>query len=252
MDIIYPFLCAFGVCLGSFAGMAIDRYHRIYLGEKITIVAPSSHCPHCKEALKPFMLIPILSYLYLKGKCHFCKKEISKNYFITELIFLAVTLVLMLQMLPILNILLLLVIFCLLYILLVTDFKDFILPLELNLALLFFSLCSALNNIYTNITHALIGALLGYTVLFIINFIYKKLKSIDGIGYGDFILLAALSSLYGVYAVPFILLFGSLFSIGIYFVREKNEAKHIPFGTGLILGTFFINFLIEIELLAFV
>jgi len=50
MDIIYPFIWAFGLCLGSFAGMSINRYQRIYAGEKINIISPSSHCPHCKKS----------------------------------------------------------------------------------------------------------------------------------------------------------------------------------------------------------
>ena len=115
MDIIYPFLWAFGLCLGSFAGMSISRYQRIYSGEKINIVSPSSHCPRCKKSLKPMMLIPIFSYIYLKGKCYFCKKEINKSYLITELIFLTVTLMLIFFETSILNILVLLLIFCLLY-----------------------------------------------------------------------------------------------------------------------------------------
>jgi len=252
MDIIYPFLWAFGLCLGSFAGMSISRYQRIYSGEKINIVSPSSHCPRCKKSLKPMMLIPIFSYIYLKGKCYFCKKEINKSYLITELIFLTVTLMLIFFETSILNILVLLLIFCILYILLITDYKHFFLPIELNLTLLFFSICSAALNIYTNITHALFGAVFGYTVLYVINFIYKKFRTIDGIGFGDFILLASLGALYGIYSIPFILFFGSLFSLVIYLFKEKNTENYVPFGSGLILGAFLIFLLIEIELLRFI
>ena len=78
MDIIYPFIWAFGLCLGSFAGMSINRYQRIYAGEKINIISPSSHCPHCKKSLKPMMLIPIFSYIYLKGNVTFVKKKLIK------------------------------------------------------------------------------------------------------------------------------------------------------------------------------
>ena len=67
--------------------------------------------------------------------------------------------------------------FCLLYILLITDYKHFLLPIELNLTLLFFSICSAALSIYTNITHALIGAVFGYTVLYVTNFIYNRISS---------------------------------------------------------------------------
>ena len=252
MDIVNPFLWAFGLSLGSFAGMSISRYQRINSGEEINIISPSSHCPHCKKSLKPMMLIPIFSYIYLKGKCYFCNKKIKKSYFITELIFLAATLMLIFFETSILNILLLLVIFCLLYILLITDYKHFLLPIELNLALLVFSICSAVLNIHTNIMHALIGAFFGYIVLYVINFIYKKFRRIDGIGFGDFILLASLGALYGVYSIPFILFFGSLFSIIIYFFKEKNTDNYVPFGSGLILGAFLIFFLIEIELLRFI
>ena len=67
MDIVYPFLWAFGLSLGSVAGMSISRYQRINSGEEINIISPPSHCPHCKKSLKPMMLIPIFSYIYLKG-----------------------------------------------------------------------------------------------------------------------------------------------------------------------------------------
>ena len=84
------------------------------------------------------------------------------------------------------------------------------------------------------------------------HFIYKKFRTIDGIGFGDFILLASLGALYGVYSIPFILFFGSLFSLVIYLFKEKNKENYVPFGSGLILGAFLIFFLIEIELLTFV
>ena len=77
---IYVFIFITGVCLGSFYACIGYR-----IPNKISIVKPSSFCPNCKNSLKWYMNIPLLSYIFLKGKCAYCKEKISITYFLIEL-----------------------------------------------------------------------------------------------------------------------------------------------------------------------
>jgi leader peptidase (prepilin peptidase)/N-methyltransferase len=82
-----------------------------------------------------------------------------------------------------------------------------------------------------------------------VNFLYKLIKGYDGIGGGDFILLASLGSITGPFALPFIILFGSLASIFIYFLKIKSLSNQIPLGSGLVLGFLVFILLNYFELL---
>ena len=77
---IYVFIFITGVCLGSFYACIGYR-----IPNKISTVKPSSFCPNCKKSLKWYMNIPLLSYIFLKGKCAYCKEKISITYFLIEL-----------------------------------------------------------------------------------------------------------------------------------------------------------------------
>jgi leader peptidase (prepilin peptidase)/N-methyltransferase len=91
--------------------------------------------------------------------------------------------------------------------------------------------------------------LIGFGILWIINTSYRLIKGVDGIGGGDFILLSSIGSMVGIFALPFVVLLGSLSALLIYLLKEKNSSKEIPLGSGFILGFLLYCFMNYFELL---
>jgi leader peptidase (prepilin peptidase)/N-methyltransferase len=145
----------------------------------------------------------------------------------------------------------------LLTILFILDYRFFLLPFNINIALLLIGLIgigyaeifkiSFLD--YNNLLMSLVGAFIGFVFLWLVNFFYKLIKGYEGIGGGDFILLASLGSISGPFSLPFIVLFGSLASILIYFFKIKSLSNQIPLGSGLVLGFLIFILLNYFELL---
>ena len=79
-------LCLFALSVGSFVNSFIYRFPLINNNQNLDLFKPRSFCPKCKSRLRPFMLIPIISYIYLKGKCGFCKEKIEILYPLNEAI----------------------------------------------------------------------------------------------------------------------------------------------------------------------
>ena len=96
---------------------------------------------------------------------------------------------------------------------------------------------------------SLLGLLTGFSVLWLINAFYKLIKGVDGIGGGDFILLSSIGSMVGIFALPFVILLGSLSALLIYLFNGKSSGKEIPLGSGFILGFLLYCFINYFELL---
>ena len=185
------------------------------------------------------MLIPLLSYLIQRGRCLFCKKSISKFYFLNELFHLSLMAsILWSGVLPsnLESILLFLVI--------VSLYAQFLIDLR-HLALsLFFSgkililglILNGYFDIYTDIASSLMGAFAGYASLYLINKIYFLIRKREGFGGGDFILLASIGALLGYQLLSIVVLIASLFSILIYLIGRSHYIDKVPFGSGLSLS----------------
>jgi leader peptidase (prepilin peptidase) / N-methyltransferase len=202
--------------------------------EQLTLAIPNSHCPHCKAAIKPWQNIPVLSYLMLRGKCGNCGNGISARYPTVELLTGLLTLAPGLYFMagwPLLGAV------CLTWALITLTLIDLdhqLLPDDITLPLLWLGLLFNLWGNYVPITDAVIGAMAGYLALWSVYWLFKLLTGKEGMGYGDFKLLAALGAWLGWQAVPLIILLSSLVGavIGISLMLIKGRDKNIPIPFG--------------------
>ena len=246
------------LCIGSFISSVIYRFSP-NISKDINIFFPRSFCPDCNKQIKLIYLIPLLGFILQKGKCKSCNNSISFSYPITELIFLFTGIFLL--FLYGVNIILffLFSIFSLFYILFFLDFKFYLLPFSINIFLIFLGFLSnylfemfIISDLYPSnmspLVFSSLGFVVGYSSLWVINFIFKFINKKDGIGGGDFILYGALGSIFGPISLPIILFLGSLFGCLLYVSFKKRFKKEIPLGSCLVLGSVFYFILINFEL----
>lgn len=230
-------LFLFGALLGSFANVVILRMPR---GE--SFVRPRSHCPQCKSQIKWFDNIPIISWLFLMGKCRKCGQSISWRYpfveFLTGLLFLLAFHFIGPQW-YLLEILIFL--FCLVCCTFI-DIDHFILPDKFTLSGIIIGFVGAVLNPIENRgwVESLIGIFIGGGFLWALAFFYAVLRKEEGMGGGDIKLLAWIGAVLGWKAVPFVIVSSSIVgSVGglIAALRSKDKMKTvIPFGPYLALG----------------
>ncbi len=240
-----------GLSLGSFLNVLI---HRLPKGEKVFL--DRSKCPHCGTYLKWYHNIPLLSFILLRGRCAFCHQKISLIYPAVEL--LTATLLLLIYTKFYYN--LSTFIFLALYLLLgitisFIDLKTKEIPDVLSLPLFFLGLLFSTlgyNPKVPGFELSLISGLAGIGLLFLINEVYFLLTKRDGIGMGDFKLMAGIGSYFSYYSFYYVLLYGSITGVLAYISykslqkllkKEKvEEAKEllkteIPFGPFLFIGS---------------
>ncbi|MGR8979967.1 MAG: prepilin peptidase [Gammaproteobacteria bacterium] len=202
--------------------------------EPFNLLLPSSHCPHCNATVKPHHNIPVISYLFLKGKCADCKAPISVRYPLVELFTaLASTLVAWhFGYSPQAFFALLLT-----WSLITLSFIDFdhqLLPDSINLPLLWLGLLLSLFDIYTDSRSSIIGAIAGYGSLWLVYHLFRLATGKEGMGYGDFKLLALFGAWLGWQYVPLIILLsslvGALIGIAMVLFVKHDHAVPIPFG----------------------
>jgi leader peptidase (prepilin peptidase)/N-methyltransferase len=240
-------LSVFALSVGSFVNSFIYRFPLIDSNKDLNLFKPRSFCPKCKSSLKPFMLIPIISYIYLKGNCGFCNEKISPSYLIHELFhFVLMALIIVfgswnpgyIADINILKTLLIFLVLSFFYTQAILDYKHLILSVGLNVCLIGFSL--VLNNFFNfmvPILESALGVIFGYSSLWLVNKIYYLIRKKEGIGGGDFLLFAACGSLFGVYALGPILLLGSSVTLLLYSIKKTNFNQKLPLGTGIVSGT---------------
>ena len=246
------------LCIGSFISSVIYRLSP-NTSKEINIFFSRSFCPNCKKQIKLIYLIPLFGFILQKGKCKSCNNSISFSYPITELIFLFAGIYLL--FLYGVNIILffLFSIFSLFYILFLLDFKFYLLPFSINILLIFLGFLSnylleifIISDLYpsnmSSLVFSSLGFVIGYSSLWIINFIFKVINKKDGIGGGDFILYGALGSIFGPISLPIILFLGSMFGCFLYLSFKEKFKKEIPLGSCLILGSVFYFIFINFEL----
>ncbi|MCK8046175.1 A24 family peptidase [Shewanella sp. 1CM18E] len=202
--------------------------------EKYNLVIPGSACPKCKTYIKPIHNLPILGWLMLKGKCAACSNPISARYPIVELITGSLIAFLAWHYGPSLEFVLTSVLtFCLIA-LTGIDLDEMLLPDQITLPLLWLGLIVNLDATFASTTDALIGAAAGYLSLWSVFWVFKLLTGKDGMGYGDFKLLAVFGAWFGWQVLPLVILLSSLVGavVGIALIvfKKLNQGNPIPFG----------------------
>ena len=212
-------------------------------GERFNILMPPSHCPSCKVAIKPWQNIPILSYVLLKGQCKHCHTAISLRYPLVELLTGLVFAVCAWKFGATWTALAAMVFSAYLIAMIFIDADTQLLPDQLTLPLMWggivFHLAAYLLQAdwgITTLVDSLLGAIVGYMSLWSIFQLFKLVTGKEGMGYGDFKLLAALGAWLGISVLPIIIIMSAL--VGLIFAIIMKVAKNqpMPFGPYLAIS----------------
>ena len=204
--------------------------------------SPHSACPKCKSPIKPWQNIPVISYLWLKGKCNNCKTPISPRYPSVELATALLGLLVAYEFGATWQCAALLVFSYFLVALTLIDMDEYLLPDSLTLPLVWIGLFANSFALFTSLENAVYGAIAGYLSLWSIYWLFKIVTGKEGMGFGDFKLLAAIGAFLGWQALPVVILLSSVVGavvgiLGIVILgRDKNIA--IPFGPYLAAAGF--------------
>ncbi|MCQ4164403.1 prepilin peptidase [Tahibacter harae] len=198
------------------------------------LVFKPSHCMHCKHALAPLDNIPLLSWLALGGRCRYCRTPISVQYPLIEALAALAALAVVWQYGFSLQSAAGLALSFSLIALAGIDFRTQLLPDQITLPLLWAGLLLALLPVSVTPAQAILGAAIGYLSLWSVYWVFKLATGKEGMGYGDFKLLAALGAWMGPMSLLPIILLSSLVGavIGslVLFLRDKDSSTPIPFG----------------------
>jgi len=202
--------------------------------KRFNIAFPASHCPSCKAPVKAWQNIPIISYLLLRGRCSNCATKISLRYPLVEL----ATGLLSLFCIYHFGITyaggLALILTWSLISLTMIDIDHQLLPDDITLPLMWIGLVANAFGVYTDLHSALYGAIMGYGVLWSVYWLFKLLTGKEGMGFGDFKLLAALGAWMGWQMLPLVIILSSLVGaiIGIAGIVIAGRDKNIPIPFG--------------------
>ena len=255
--IFVTFSVIFGLMVGSFLNVVIHRLPKMMEREwhanclelqgkeapeqpKYTIVTPRSACPKCGHNITALENIPVISYLMLGGKCKGCKTGISLRYPLIEALTGALIGLVAAKYGYIITSLFAFIFVFALVTLTFIDFDTQLLPDDITLPLLWLGLLFNLNGGLTDLKSAVIGAILGYLILWSVYWAFKLVTGKEGMGYGDFKLLAAIGAWFGWQMLPAVILLssvvGAVIGIGLIVFKGKGGGTAIPFGPFLALG----------------
>jgi len=256
------FVALFGLVIGSFLNVCIVR---IPLGK--SIVMPSSACPKCGAAVKPYDNIPVLSYLILRGKCRSCKNPISPIYPVVELLtgFLFWACYWTFGLTP--EALKWAAFSAIIVVLVFTDLRERMLPDVVNFTGLGIGLFLSLftppgdgtalwlsRRVFEfpppepviSLVDAVLGALLGGGILWLVGVVYFKLRGREGMGFGDVKMMLMAGAFLGLKRTLLTILTGSLLGslLGFIFIlaRRKQTDYELPFGSFLGLAAILVTF----------
>ncbi|QWL64376.1 prepilin peptidase [Aeromonas jandaei] len=249
----------FSLMIGSFLNVVIHRlpimlerewqaeYRGYFTPEeeqapepRYNLMVPRSACPHCGHAITALENIPLLSWLWLKGLCSECQAPISARYPLVELLTALLSVAVVMVISPGWGTLAALLLTWVLVALTFIDLDKMLLPDQLTLPLLWGGLLFNLIGGFAPLADAVIGAMAGYLVLWCLYWAFKLLTGKEGMGYGDFKLLAALGAWLGWQALPIILLLsslvGAIIGISLIALRKHHQGNPIPFGPYLAIA----------------
>ncbi|MDX1705246.1 A24 family peptidase [Pseudidiomarina sp.] len=258
-----PWVTLFGVLLGlvvgSFLNVVIGRYpvmlQRQWQREcaeltgqpaaaadtaLFNLATPGSHCPRCQQPIAWYDNIPLLSWIWLKAQCRHCKTRISARYPVIELLTGITFGILTWYLGGSAELLWYLILASILISLFFIDLDHMLLPDQLTLSMLWLGLLVALTGGPVPLADAVIGAISGYLFLWTVYWAFKLITGKEGMGYGDFKLLAAFGAWAGYQMLPVIIIAaagsGAVLGLLIQALDRKRRGQPIPFGPFLISG----------------
>ncbi|QSP94500.1 prepilin peptidase [Marinobacter salinisoli] len=202
--------------------------------ETITLSKPASTCPSCGHGIRAWENIPVISYLLLGGKCSHCKTRISARYPIIEALTAAFSVVTIVLLGPSEAALWALLLVWALVALTVIDLDTQLLPDNITLPLMWLGLVLNYFSVFTDFSSAFWGAVAGYLSLWSVYWLFKLVTGKEGMGHGDFKLLAALGAWLGWQLLPAIILLSSIVGavVGISLMIFKQHGREVPIPFG--------------------
>jgi leader peptidase (prepilin peptidase)/N-methyltransferase len=198
------------------------------------LVTPGSRCPNCGTEIGAFENIPVISYVLQRGRCRHCGTGISVQYPLVELSTGVLSAIVLLHFGPTLAGGLALVFTWALIALTVIDLREQLLPDVITLPWLWLGIGIALLPVFADLQSSVIGAMAGYLSLWLIFHLFRLLTGKEGMGYGDFKLLAMLGAWLGWQSLPAIILVssvvGAMVGIALILARRQERGVPIPFG----------------------
>jgi len=250
-SLLVTVVAVFSLAIGSFLNVLIHRLPKMMEadwraqcseldGTKVTaagrynLLMPGSHCPQCKTPLRAVDNIPIVSWLALRGKCAHCSTRISARYPIVEALTALLSAMIAWKFGLTWQTALVLIFAWTLIALTFIDADTTLLPDDLTLPLLWLGLLANVFATFVPLTDAVIGAAAGYLILWSIYWLFKLTTGKEGMGYGDFKLLAALGAWMGWKSLlPIVLLsslVGAIIGIALIVLARRGREIPIPFG----------------------
>lgn len=251
--LFYVIIAMTGLLVGSFLNVVIYRLPRMMerewraecnqlLGlnggpageDTYNLVLPRSTCPHCGHKISALENIPIISFAFLGGKCSGCRQAISWRYPLIELASSLLALAVAMHFGPTLQTLMAVALTWALLALTIIDYDHQLLPDNITLPFLWLGIIGNMFALFTNIYSSLFGAIFGYLVLWTVYVCFKLFTGKEGMGYGDFKLLAMLGAWLGWQMLPLIVIVSSVLGavVGICLIvfRSHGRSQPIPFG----------------------
>lgn len=254
--IVYIFVAIFGLIIGSFLNVIIYR-----VPNNISIIKPNSHCPNCKHPIAWYDNIPIFSYLFLKGKCRYCKAKISPIYIIVEFLNMVLWLIsaLLFWKSSVLMAIIFMITSSILLVVAMIDAEHQIIPDRFQIMLLILGIVSCIFLVDIPFTDRLWGLALGgglFLLLYGISYIFLKREAM---GFGDVKLMAVCGLILGWQKIFLAILIGSILGSIILLIINKQEinknidetknvskSKQYPFAPFLVFGVVCSMFLGDI------
>lgn len=260
--LFYTFVIIFSLLVGSFLNVVIHRLPIILLRnwkrdclefltekypdvvnkektsttpiEKYNLVVPRSACPHCGHKITSLENIPVISYLFLRGRCRGCGSKISLRYPLVEALSAILVLVVGIEYGVTYHALFAAILTWVLLSLTFIDFDTQYLPDQITLPFLWLGILINSFHTFTDLNSSVLGAIVGYMSLWTIYQLFKLLTKKEGMGFGDFKLLAMLGAWLGWQMLPAIILIssviGAVAGILMIITRYVEKGKPIPFG----------------------
>ena len=208
-----------------------------------SIIWARSNCQHCSHQIKAWENIPVFGFLFLRGKCSNCQTKISHRYWLIELLTAILSTVVVFHFgWSIASVAGVILTWFLVAIALI-DFDTMVIPDQFSLSLMWLGILLSLWSVFIDPETAIKGAVFGYLLLWLVFHLFKLVTGKDGMGYGDFKLLAAGGAWFGIKAVIVIIIMSSFVGaiLGSIFLllKKKGFNKQIPFGPYLAAGIWF-------------
>lgn len=241
------FIIYLGLCFGSFISVAYYRFSpsHSFFEFAIAISYPRSNCRGCQKGLKLWHLIPLFSWLLLKGRCYYCHCKIAYRYLILEIMVSLLFLLIYLNNGLNFRSIVLMWLACYFLLLSMIDIQFYLLPDFFTLPLMWLGIIAAYFELFDiSLRDAVAGIVIGYLLLTIPAGLFYLITNKQGLGQGDIKLLAALGSWLPYQTLPLILMCSSILGIIYYlilrFIVRLPSLTIIPFGPFLLIPSYFM------------